>query len=102
MRQNGLTTSIPWYDEENYFAVLSMLPESEREDAIPYPAFKATVEDSEKDLHRTGHVTHRVPIDAVALKHWCNKKGLQFTREAIGQYGVEVATAALNRAEQTN
>jgi hypothetical protein len=79
--------ALPWYESElDFNAVAAMLPASEREDAFSYHTFRANVERHEKELKGKGLIAHRVPIDAITLKGWCDANDLPVCRKSIAEY----------------
>lgn len=85
--KTGIPMAVPWYpDESNYLAVLGMLPASERENPLAYDVFRSKLELLEKECQRGGSITRRVPIDAIALKAWCDANGHNVCRKTIGAF----------------
>ena len=81
--------ALPWYkDEREYQAVQSMLPTGERDNAVTYDAFVIKIQAMENQQQRLGTITHRIPIQAVELKGWCDKNQLGVCRDSISKFGI--------------
>ena len=88
MKIFGTPTAIPDYSREEFAEVLSMLPASERQDPLSYDAFTAQIEDREKKIKSLGGVAIRVPIQAAAVKTWCDRNSRTFCRESITAFAM--------------
>lgn len=100
---NDDVMGLPWYESpEEYSQVVAMLPASEGQDPISYDAFRAKIEDHEKDFKSRKFITIRVPIDAVTLKGWCDANNLPVCRASIAEYVQIIAVLILNRRTRNN
>jgi hypothetical protein len=94
-----LTIAVPWYDDASEYAdVVAMLPAAEGNDALSYYAFLAKIEGFEKQFQEKGLVTRRVPIQAVAVKAWCDARHKIVCRESINQFITDQLRAMQVRA----
>lgn len=98
----GTPIAVPWYDAESYAAIGAMLPASESNGSISFDAFLANTIRGEKQLKRDGFIPYRIPIDAAAVKAWCDANNKPVCRDSISAYAVFILGARLNRDERTN
>jgi hypothetical protein len=81
--------ALPWYEkEEEYKAVASMLPPDEGNDPILYDAFVSKIQNTENQAQRLGAITHRIPINPIELKAWCDENHLRVCRDSISKFGM--------------
>ena len=83
---------LPWYAcEEDFLAVIRMLPAEERNGAVSYQEFSAWIDAEEDAFYQSGVSTWRVTVKASALKTWCNANHLPVCNSSIERYARETA-----------
>jgi hypothetical protein len=98
-----LPMAMPWYENESDFdAVCAMLPASERQDPIGYRAFRAKIEAYEKQFQRGGGLTSRIPVNAAAIKTWCEANDRQVCRESINLFIIAELAIRLRDGPRNN
>ena len=97
-----ISTSIAWYEsEEDYAAVLAMLPTEETCTAMSYADYIAIIQGQEVNLSHMGFLPKRIVIKPTALKAWCESEGRPVDRKAVSAYSTKmmngrIASARLN------
>ena len=88
--RKGNPIAVPWYEtEESYLAVLSMLPAVERENATTYEAFIRQTKAIEDNIRRSGNIPYRIPVDATAIKAWCDANDSPMCGESIRAFAMQ-------------
>src|SRR5690348_1823218 len=83
----GTPVAIGWYEtEDSYLAMLAMLPASERQNPFAYNVFRAQTIAGVEELKRRGLIPYRVPIDAAAVKAWCDANNKSVCRASLSTF----------------
>ncbi len=84
-----MPTSIPWYESEDDFnAVLGVLPVSESYNAFSYTEWVTQIQGIEKDIVCRGQLPIRVTVKPSAIEEWCKARGLLICRKSIMDYAM--------------
>ena len=82
-------TSIPWYDtEDDFAAILGMLPVNESSGAMSYSEWVASIKRHETNLSSQGLLTMRIVVKPAAVKEWCEAHGVSVCRKSIANYAM--------------
>jgi hypothetical protein len=85
MNINKIT--LPWYSsEDDYKAVLALVPSQESTNAPPYKDFVSFVETMERRFPSAEQRPHRIELKPDALKTWCESKGESVCAASIQKY----------------
>jgi hypothetical protein len=84
---SAMSVSLPWYStEEDYVAILEMVPASESASALPYREFISYLETLESGVALGGQLPMRIEITPGAIKAWCENNNTPVCRKAIADY----------------
>ena len=89
--------ALPWYNTEgDYLDVLNMLPAAERQDPFTYDVFMANIKTQHEAFKRRGLISICVPVDAAAVKRWCDDNNMPFCRQSITAFICAIAATDNN------
>jgi hypothetical protein len=82
--------AVPWYDsEEDFKAILELVPFEESKDAISYQEFVAYTQRKEDVYKAKGKIPFRVVIYSLSVKEWCNAHDVFLCGAGITQYAIK-------------
>jgi hypothetical protein len=89
---------VPWYREENYAEVLSVMEDAA---SLPdrYEWWHRGASEQVATLRRKGATSATVPIEPVMFLAWCSEHDLLPNAEARVEYAHEVAVSRAGRRE---
>jgi|ERR1035437_186006 hypothetical protein len=94
---------LPWYESEaEYTAVLAMLPASERQDSFTYDVFIGKIKRQHEAFKRKGLISICVPINAVAVKAWCDANKRPICRESLSIFASAIAAENIRKGIREN
>jgi hypothetical protein len=94
---------VPWYENKtSYEAVLRLVPTSENDGALSYDHWCAFIENKEKMFKRQGLIPYRIPVEAVALKEYCDANNKPVCGASIVEYATIILKLRLESQQRAN
>lgn len=79
---------LPWYAAEHYEALRQSLSDGDKL-PVQYEVWRASTEQAEREVQRSGVEVVRVPIEPDAFAAWCEQAGLPADGTARVRYTAE-------------
>jgi hypothetical protein len=98
----GTRTAVPTYaSREDWETVLNLLPAAERENPVTYDDWVKRRDKMEDEAKRRGAIPEAVEIRPDALKIWCEKQGIDISRESIRAYAMTMLGERIMRERKS-
>ena len=96
-----ISTSISWYEsEDDYAAILAMLPAGESHMVMSYADYMAIIQGQEANLSHMGFLPRRIVIKPAAFKEWCELEGRPVDRKSISTYSTKMLNGRISNAKK--